>query len=125
MIPNFEAGDLARQVETLTDAERDALPFGAIKLDANGFVQVFNRTEAAQSGYRTRPAVGLDFFTDVAPCMATTEMRGRVEAARARGSVDIEIGWIGDFDDPDGEIQIRAMSASDGGLWLFMNRSGI
>jgi hypothetical protein len=36
--------------------------------------------------------------------------------------VDIEIGWTGDFDDPERDIRIRVMSASDGGLWLFMNR---
>jgi hypothetical protein len=54
--------------------------------------------------------------------MASPDMRGRVEEAKARGSVDVEIGWIGDFKDPDGEIRIRVMSAADGGLWLFMNR---
>ena len=122
MIPPFEARDLARQVEALSDGERDALPYGVIKLDARGVVRVYSRTEAALSGRKGRPTVGLGFFEEVAPCMANPDMRGRVEAAAARGSVDVEIGWIGDFDDPDGEIRIRVMSASDGGLWLFMNR---
>ena len=123
MIPSFEAPDLARRVEAMSGEERDALPYGIIKLDSFGLVQVYNRTEAALSGRKRRPTVGLDFFAEVAPCMATSDMRGRVEAATARGSVDVEIGWIGDFDDPDGEIRIRVMSAADGGLWLFMNRA--
>jgi photoactive yellow protein len=122
MIPPFEAPDLARQVEALSEQQRDALPYGIIKLDARGLVQIYSRTEAALSGRKKRPTVGLDFFAEVAPCMGSPEMRGRVEAAKARGSVDVEIGWIGDFDDPDGEIRIRVMSAADGGLWLFMNR---
>ncbi len=123
MIPAFESADLARRVEALTADERDALPYGVVKLDSAGVVEIYNSTEARASGRKQRPAVGLDFFAEVAPCMAKPEMRGRVEQARARGSVDIEIGWIGDFDDPNGEIQIRVLSASDGGLWLFMNRS--
>jgi photoactive yellow protein len=122
MIPPFEAPDLVDQVEAMSEAERDALPYGIIKLDASGLVQVYSRSEAAQSGRKKRPTVGLDFFSEVAPCMANPDMRGRVEAAKVRGSVDVEIGWIGDFKDADGEIRIRVMSAGDGGLWLFMNR---
>jgi photoactive yellow protein len=123
MIPAFEAADLASQVEALSDAERDALPYGAIKLDVKGVVCAYNQTEARLSGRKSRPTVGLSFFADVAPCMASPDMRGRIDDAARRGAVDIEIGWIGDFDDPDGEIQIRVLSASDGGLWLFMNRA--
>jgi photoactive yellow protein len=122
MIPLFEAPDLARQVEAMSEQERDALPYGVIRLDASGLVQIYSRTEAERSGRKKRPTVGRDFFAEVAPCMATPEMHGRVEAAKARGSVDVEIGWIGDFKDADAEIRIRVMSAADGGLWLFMNR---
>ena len=106
----------------MSEAERDALPYGIIKLDAAGMVQVYSRPEAVLSGRKKRPTVGRDFFAEVAPCMGSPEMQGRVEAAKARGSVDVEIGWIGDFKDADGEIRIRVMSAGDGGLWLFMNR---
>jgi photoactive yellow protein len=122
LIPNFESADLARKVEALSDDERDALPYGVIKLDPHGAVQIYSATEARRSGHKKRPAMGLDFFKEVAPCMASPAMRGRIEAAAARGTVDIEIGWTGDFDDPDRDIRIRVMSASDGGLWLFMNR---
>ena len=123
MIPDFESAELARQVEALSAEERDKLPYGVIKLDANGVVEVYNSAEARLSGRKKRPTVGLDFFAEVAPCMANPDMRGRIEQARRRGAVDIEIGWIGDFDDPNGEIEIRVLSAIDGGLWLFMNRA--
>jgi len=120
--PSFEAPDLARRVEAMNEQQRDALPFGVIRLDAGGVVRIYSRTEAALSGRKRRPTIGLDFFAEVAPCMASPEMRGRVEAAKTRGSVDVEIGWIGDFADAEGEIRIRVMSAADGGLWLFMHR---
>lgn len=121
--PPFEADDLASDVETLKVEDMDRLPYGVIKLDARGVVQIYSWTEATESGRRKRPTVGLNFWRDVAPCMAGSDMRGLVEAAAAQGAVDVVIGWIGDFDDPDGEIQIRAISAMGGGLWLFMKRA--
>ena len=122
MTPTFDSPALAREVESLTDAERHSLPYGVIKLDPSGTVCFYSETEARNSGRKKRPTVGLAFFTDVAPCMNTPQMRGRIEAAQRGGIVDVEIGWVGDFDDDDGEITIRAVSASDGGLWLFMQR---
>jgi photoactive yellow protein len=121
-VVHFSDSDLAQSVEALSDEQRHALPFGVIKLDANGVVTFFSATEAQQSGYKKRPAVGLDFFLNVAPCMGAPEFKGRVEEARRRGEVNIEMGWVGDFDEPHREMVVRIHSASDGGLWLFLNR---
>jgi len=117
----FGDPDLAQRVEALSRSEIDALPFGVIKLDPSGRVVVFNSTEATESGYGDR-ALGLDFFATVAPCMSTEEFKGRIDDARRRGTIDIEFGWVGDFNDRDGEIQVRILSASDGGIWIFNNR---
>lgn len=122
---DFNAPDLAQQLEQLSDAERDAAPFGIIKLDSSGRVTHFNATEARLSGYGSRPALGLDFFTSVAPCMGTAEFRGRIEQAQRHGTVDIEIGHVGDFSDPERELQVRAQSASDGGLWICILREAM
>ena len=122
-IIDFNQPTLARAVEALDRDQIDRLPFGVIKLDAGGAVTLFSRTEATQSGYRDRPALGLDFFLEVAPCMGRPEFRGRIEQARQSGEVDIEIGWIGDFDDRNREMQVRVQSAADGGLWIFNLRS--
>ncbi|MGO3928634.1 hypothetical protein NP284_10030 [Rhodopseudomonas pseudopalustris] len=116
---DFHDSDLARTIEQLAPEQIDALPFGVIKLDGNGIVTVFNRTEAIESGYKSRPALGLDFFLQVAPCMGQPEFRGRIEQARQLGRVDIELGWVGDFSDINRSLQVRIQSASDGGLWIF------
>jgi photoactive yellow protein len=118
----FYAPDLAKRLEELSDYEKHELPFGVIKLDEAGVVVFFSATEARQSGYKKRPAVGLDFFLNVAPCMGTTEFKGRVDLAKRDGKVDIEMGWVGDFDDPNREMIVRIQSASDGGLWICLNR---
>ena len=101
---------------------RSALPFGVVRLDALGTVLLFSATEARLSGFNRRPAVGLSFFEQVAPCMNTPTMKGLIEQAWRDGTLDLEVGWVGDFADPDREYRIRAVSADDGGIWLLLDR---
>ena len=118
----FDSRDLARQVEALGESEIDALPFGAIRLDDKGAVTFFSKAERELSGYGARPTVGKIFFTDIAPCMSDEKFRGRIEAARERGTLDIAFSWVGDFADRQREMRVRIQSASDGGVWIFMRR---
>jgi len=119
----FGDQDLARRVETLNLGEINALPFGVIKLASSGIVAIYSTTEAIESGYGSRPVVGLDFFSDVAPCMNSEGFRGRIEGAKRRGVVDLQLCWVGDFIDRDCAIQVRVQSARDGGLWIFNDRT--
>ncbi len=119
---DFNRFDLAKAVEQLGQDEIDQLHFGVIKLDAAGVTRVFNKAEARLSGFKSRPALGLDFFLNVAPCMGKPDFRGRIEQARRNGHVDIEMGWVGDFDDSNREMQVRIQSSSDNGIWIFIHR---
>jgi photoactive yellow protein len=120
--PDFEDPDLARNVEALTEAEVDALPFGAIRLDSEGVVQVYSRAERHLSGSGDRERLGLDFFSQIAPCMDTPSFRGRIERARAAGHLDLEFGYVGDFIDRERELTVRVQPDTQGGLWIFMRR---
>lgn len=117
----FERADLARAVEALSEAEIDALPFGAIRLDAAGEVSFYSEAERRQSGFR-RAAVGRNFFADIAPCLDNSAFRGRIDQAIAAGRLDISFDHVGDF--PNGErdvaVRVRVQSAAQGGCWIFM-----
>ena len=121
-ITHFHDPDVARALEALSLDEIDQLPFGVIGLSAPGEVRVYSRTEAQQSGFGTRRALGRQFFSVIAPCMDQPDFRGRIEQATQQGAVDLEIGHTGDFDDPARFIRVRVCSASDGGLWLLTMR---
>ena len=109
-------------VERLSPDAIHELPFGAIKLDAAGKVVFFSRTEAAQSGFGQRVALGRAFFSELAPCIGTPEFFARIERANANGTLDLTFEHTGDFEDADREITIRAASATGGGMWLFLQR---
>jgi len=124
VIVSFDEPDLAGAVERLPREAVDALPFGAIRLDAAGVVRFYSAAEARLSGSDARARLGIDFFTAVAPCMDTAEYRGRIERARRDGQVDIEFGWVGDFADAERFLRVRIQSTrdGDGGVWIFMLR---
>jgi photoactive yellow protein len=124
-LPSFDQPDLARVVEALPVLGLDNLPFGAIRLDAEGEVRVYSGAERRLSGSGDRPRLGLHFFREVAPCMDTPRYRGRIERAMAEGRLDIEFGWTGDFGDAERSLRVRVQSATGGGCWIFMKREGV
>lgn len=121
-LPDYDEPRLAAAVEALEAERIDALPYGAIRLDAQGIVQFYSAAERRLSGSGERERLGFDFFREIAPCMDTPEFRGRIEAARLSGGLDLEFTHIGDFDDGDRELTVRIQSASDKGIWIFMRR---
>lgn len=120
-LPSFETPRLARAVERLPPTIIDKLPFGVIRLDPMGQVTFYNTTERRLSGYRGA-AIGQSFFGEIAPCMDNDEFRGRIDAARTMGNLDIAFGYVSDM--PNGRrdvaLDIRIQSAADGGCWVFL-----
>ena len=82
----------------------------------------YSEAERRLSGSGDLPRVNGDFVGDIAPCMNTQHYRGRIDAARQSGTLDLEFTHIGDFEDADRELTVRVQSASDGGTWIFMRR---
>lgn len=121
-LPDYDAPDLAALIEKLDEKDIDALPFGAIRLDEAGIVRFYSQAERRLSGSGDRPRIGHDFFATIAPCMDNDNFRGRIEKARAAGTLDLEFTHIGDFADDDRELTVRIQSSSDRGIWIFMRR---
>ena len=122
-LPPFDSADLATAIEALTAAQLDQLPYGVTGLDCNDVVRVYNRAEAEQSGRGARPTQGLPFFVDIAPCFDNGYFEGRIDKARAAGTLDISFTFVGDFADRSRELNVRVQSAKDASLWIFHLRN--
>ena len=66
-------------LETMSIADRDALPFGVVGFEANTIVQVYNATEARMSGLDPATVMGVPFFDAVAQCMNNFMVAQRFE----------------------------------------------
>lgn len=117
---NFDAPNLAAQIEQLSRHELDHLPFGVILLNREGIVLFYSATEAQQSGYGKIP-IGQNLF-EISSCMGSDDFRGRIMRAMEEGPVDLEFGWTGDFDDPKRDLRFRIQSSSAKGIWIFVER---
>ena len=118
----FDAVDLARQIETLSQYQLDTLSFGVILLDRDGTIVFYSQTEARKSGYGEIP-IGRNLF-EISPCMAGNDFHGRIKRAMDEGPVDLEFGWAGDFADPTRDLRLRVISSSNNGIWIFVERDG-
>ena len=117
----FDAADLVKTIEQLSRYHLDNLPFGVILIDREGTIMFYSQTESKKSGYGKIP-IGQNLFA-ISPCMASNDFRGRIKEAMEKGTVDLEFGWSGDFDDPDRDLRLRVLSSSDNnGLWIFIER---
>lgn len=121
-LPAYDDPQLASKIEALPSELVDTLPFGAILLDADGVVRYYSQAERRLSGSGDLARLGIDFFRQIAPCMDNDNFRGRIEAGRKAGRLNLEFTHIGDFEDRDRELTVRVQSARDGGIWIFMRR---
>ena len=66
-------------LEAMSTADRDALPFGVVGFAADAIVQVYNATEARMSGLDPATVIGVPFFDAVAQCMNNFMVAQRFE----------------------------------------------
>ena len=78
--PNVDFETVAlHDLETMSEADRDALAFGVVGFAADTIVQVYNATEARMSGLDPVTVVGVPFFDAVAQCMNNFMVAQRLE----------------------------------------------
>src|ERR1700731_2071647 len=100
----FDAVDLARQIETLSQYQLDTLSFGVILIDRDGTIVFYSQTEARQSGYGEIP-LGRNLF-EISPSMASNDFQGRIKRAMDEGPVGLEFGCLRNFADATDTLRL-------------------
>lgn len=85
----FNAFDLER-AKRLHGDDLDVLPFGVIVVDKDGFVVEYNAYEREMAHMGVRPVIGLNFFSDIAPCTAIQDFQGRFRDFLSSAETSIE-----------------------------------
>ena len=99
----------AFDVERVADAPADVLdrlPFGVVRLSADGTVLAYNAPEARLSGLRPENVIGRNFFREIAPCTGVQEFEGAFRAMCAAGrSARVELDFVFVF--PAGRARVE------------------
>jgi photoactive yellow protein len=108
------------QLEKLSEQELDDLPFGVIRIDSAGRILFYSQTEARLSGYGQIPT-GLNIF-ELSSCLASDDFRGRITRAAEHGSINLDIGWSGDFASPKRDLRFYIRSSIPNDIWILVER---
>lgn len=117
---DFDAPDIARRVEALSQHELDQLPFGVILVDRHFVVRFYSATEARESGSGMAP-LGHDLF-ETWHRSDKNGLRDRMMRALEESPADIDLALKGDAADPNRELRMRIVTARNSGVWLFVDR---
>lgn len=100
--------------------EFDAMPFGAIRLDAADTVVVYNASEAALARLDPAETIGKNFFTDVAPCTSNDLFRGRLEKMLVEGRTSERFDYTFRFAWGDKDVRIQFWVPRPDQRWIFV-----
>jgi len=118
---DFDAADLAAQLDALTDGERHALPFGIIQVDREGIVRFYSATEERYAKYAGEK-IGRNFF-EMAKRSTKDELWNSIQRKMEQGGrIDLDFGWAGDHVDPKRQFRLRVVSSSGDRVWLCFER---
>jgi photoactive yellow protein len=108
-------------VDSLTNAQLDALPFGAIQLDPDGEILQFNEYEANLSNRRAPETVGRNFFRDVAPCTNVREFYGVFRDGVQQGELHVSFDYRFAFKPTPRNVRVTLFySVPTRTVWVFV-----
>jgi len=118
---DFDAPDIARRVEALSQHELDQLPFGVILVDRHFVVRFYSATEARESGSGMAP-LGHDLF-ETWHRSDKNGLRDRMMRALEESPAGYRSGTQGRCRRSESRTcAMRIVTSRNGGLWLFVDR---
>ncbi|WP_240500037.1 phosphonate transporter [Sphingomonas montana] len=97
-------------LDMMSVAERDALPFGVVGFEADTIVQSYNATEAQMSGLDPATVIGVPFFDAVAQCMNNFMVAQRFED---EPEIDDIIPYVLTLRMRPTKVRLRLLAAAD------------
>lgn len=117
----------AETLESITrmdEQQLDALPFGAIRLDANGTVLSYNHAESQLTGRDPKRVIGKNFFTEVAPCTNVQVFAGRFREGMAKKQLHAIFPYRFDFKMAPRDVTVTLFySQQTDSAWVFVRET--
>ena len=124
----FDPAKSASQLIPLSLLDADAiddLPFGAIRLSAEGIILGYNRFESRLSGLEPARVIGKNFFTEVAPCTNVQEFAGRFREGVRRGDLHAVFPYTFSFSPPRQVTITMYVHKPTGNAWVLVKTDAL
>jgi photoactive yellow protein len=103
-------GDLD-DLDAMSEAELDDLPYGMIQLDAGGRILKYNAVESRLASLPRDRAIGRSFFAEIAPCTKVQAFHGRFRDGVVRESLDVTFRFHFAFKQRPRDVAVRLFYA--------------
>lgn len=113
------------ELDVIDDLQLDELAYGVICLDRQGTILRYNLAEAKFARLDRTTVIGKGFFTEVAPCTATPEFKGRFDqyVELEEPTQALSFHYLFDFKFGAQEVDVELVPAkSKGRYYLLINR---
>ena len=103
--------------------DADRLEYGAVKVDANGKVLMYNRYESELAGVNPAVAEGKNFFIDIAPCTNNRLFLGKFKDGVASKKLDVSFNYTFTYKMKPTSVEIHLLhQASDQSNWILVKK---
>jgi photoactive yellow protein len=111
---NFDQAEASAALDTLSDTDLDALPFGVIGFTADTGVARYNSYESACAGLSRERVLTHPLFEVVAPCMNNFMVAQRFEDAQAAGeALDTVLDYVLTLRMRPTKVKLRLLARPD------------
>jgi photoactive yellow protein len=118
---SFVPPDVLSKLKSLSREEADRLPFGIVKVDSSGRIQLYNHYEAQLAGVAPSSAEGKNFFTEIAPCTNNKLFFGRFKKGMEQGELDVNFNYTFTYKMKPTNVAIHMLHEKDtGSNWVFV-----
>lgn len=124
--PTAPPSDLRQleQIDRMNEHDLDRLPFGAIRLNADGTIVSYNQHEARLTGRSPERVLGKNFFTEVAPCTNVQTFAGRFREGIAKGDMHAIFPYRFDFEMAPRDVTVTLFySKQTNSAWVFVREN--
>jgi photoactive yellow protein len=119
----FVAADTLARLDSLTHEEADELAHGAIQLDDDGVIQLYNKYESELSGLDPATTEGKHFFKQVAPCTNNRLFYGKFQEGIEDDELDVEFNYTFTYRMRPTLVRIMLRrDATTSSTWIFVKR---
>jgi photoactive yellow protein len=110
-----------QRLDSLSKEQLDQLPCGAIRVDAEGVILFYSRSQAEITNREPTAVIGRNFFSEVAPCTVVPEFYGRFRRGVLVGYLNATFEFVFDFEMAPVQVRITMRASSrPGEFWIIV-----
>lgn len=121
---SFVPEKLIANLELLTPAKADQIPFGVVRLDDNGDIEIYNKYNYdVFAGFNGMNVIGKNYFTEIAPCSNNFIFSGRFKRGVASDNLNIEFDYCFTYKLLPTDVRVRLYrDSATGSNWIFVKK---